>query len=124
MRTFTKHTKYTLYFKARNDLIVWYFDWIQKYIDDNNIDGFKITGMKVKYGWLRIEWQWADDMLIALCTNLENDSEKTCWICGSKWDIRTDEYWWECLCWKHYMLRKARTIFRKIKNMFMSLWQK
>ena len=117
MRTFTKHTKDTLYFKWWNDLIMWYFDWIQKYIDDNNIEWFKITCMKVKYGWLRIEQEWWDNMLFDMCTNLENDSEKTCCVCWWRWIIRYDFFWFQCLCRKHYIPKKITLLYSRYKKL-------
>lgn len=114
MRTFTNYTKDTLRFKWRDGLIIWYFDWIQKYINENNIGWFKITYMKIKYWWLRIERQWGNDMLFEMCSNLENDSEKTCYVCGRKWKIRTYMFRWTCLCWKHNIIARVKWLYRKI----------
>lgn len=75
--------------------------------------------MKEKYWWLRLEWQWADDMLFEMCCNLESDSEKICHVCWAKGKIRDDFFWFECLCFKHYIVRKIKSIYIKIKNILL-----
>lgn len=116
MRTFTQYTKDSLWFgKPRDELIIWYFDGIEDYIKEKHIEWFKITYLKEKYGWLRVEWQWWDDMLFEMCTNIENDSESTCVICGRRWKIRTYMFWWTCLCWRHNLIRRLQWLYRKIR---------
>lgn len=120
MRTFTKYTKDSLWFgKPRDELIIWYFDSIENYIKEKHIEWFKITYLKEKYGWLRVEWQWWDDILFDVCCALENDSEKICHVCWAKGKIRYDLFWFECLCFKHYVVRKIKSIYIKIKNILL-----
>ena len=113
-RSFTEYTEKQLnMFTGWYDIIIEYFDKIEKYILDNDYKNknwydFKIEYIKEKYWRFDMTLSWFDDYLFDLCNELEKKSEETCIVCWKPWEVRYDLGWYLSLCDEHYKEKKDK----------------
>lgn len=67
---------------------------------------FQFIQIKEKYGSLMLYYDWDDDYINNLCTNVEMLSQHICETCWDVWEIRHNLPWYKCLCDKHYLETK------------------
>ena len=117
-RKFTQFTpEYMLKWWWWSKILTDTFNKIQKHIDKWGYPyTLNIYYIKEKYGWLRVEYSWADKCVSDLIIELELLSEETCDVCWNKGKTRYDLWRYRTLCFKHYLPLKIRLIWRKLKN--------
>lgn len=79
------------------DLLEDLFEDIDKHIKEQWIEWFRITYIKEKYWWLRLEYEWSDEYIFETICYYESTSHNICQVCSRYWKWRW-WYWIKTLC--------------------------
>jgi len=82
------------------------FSDINKIVKKEKLKDFKVVQTKEKYGGLRVYCYYSNDEIEDLIDKAEEESYKTCEVCGSKDEVTQSKGWISSLCKKCMSERK------------------
>ena len=81
------------------------FEKIDKIVKREKIENFRVVQVKEKYGSLRVYCDYSNKEIEELIDKAEEESYKTCEMCGSKDGVTQSKGWISSLCKKCIKLR-------------------